>query len=146
MFFLSDGLRGALSQRLRFPLLSLLDCFGQRAVIPTSPPGRSRLSHLPLKRAYLPGGLRCPPSLIIDSCYIFIYLILFFLQCACVLLGIVGMNLTSGPDRLIFFFFKSAVMQINCSSGVRLTSKRATSYTFTTEETRNHKRVVTLLV
>lgn len=71
MFFLSDGLRGALSQRLRFLLLSLLDCFGQQAVIPMSPPGRSRLSRLPRKRAYLPGGLRCPPSLIIDSCYIF---------------------------------------------------------------------------
>lgn len=106
MFFLSDGLRGALSQRLRFPLLSLLDCFGQQAVIPMSPPGRSRLSHLPLKRAYLPGGLRCPPSLIIDSRYIYLFIFLyFFLQCACVLLGIVGMILTSGPDRLIFFFF-----------------------------------------
>lgn len=70
-FFLSDDSRWALSQRPRFRLFSLLDCFGRRAVTLTNRLSRSQLSHPPLKRAYLPGGLRRPPSLITESSYIF---------------------------------------------------------------------------
>lgn len=64
VFFLSDGWRGAPSQRLRSSLLSPRAHPDRPAGTPASPPGRSQLFHPPLKIAYLPGGRRRPPSLV----------------------------------------------------------------------------------